>query len=163
MNAQKIHDCNNTRGRQVHIGFYDQVWSDQPRGPPEVDPDTRGQKNSISSSMYESIFQYFAGMANHHAGWPLLYQDTPRDVLSIRVSIGPRFHVFPRDLGPRFHVFPRDPGKGAVQGPQKLSEELERSEEFRGQFLRSEDCIFSRDPEEKVESYHYTLVMLVYH
>ena len=33
-------------------------------------------------------------------------------------------------LGPRFHVFPRDPGKDAVQGPQKLSEELERSEEF---------------------------------
>ena len=67
------------------------------------------------------------------------------------------------DIGPRLHLFPRDPGKDAVQGPQKLSEELERSEEFRGQFLRSEDCIFSRDPEEKVESYHYTLVMLVYH
>ena len=66
-------------------------------------------------------------------------------------------------IGPRLHLFPRDPGKDAVQGPQKLSEELERSEEFRGQFLRSEDCIFSRDPEEKVESYHYTLVMLVYH
>ena len=46
MNAQKIHDCNNTRGRQVHIGFYDQVWSDQPRGRPEVDPDTRGQEIS---------------------------------------------------------------------------------------------------------------------
>ena len=66
-------------------------------------------------------------------------------------------------LGPRLHLFPRDPGKDAVQGPQKLSEELERSKEFLGQFLRSEDCIFSRDPKEKVESYHYTLVMLVYH
>ena len=52
-------------------------------------------------------------------------------------------------IGPRFHVFPRDPGKDAVQGPQKLSEELERSEEFRGQFLRSEDCIFPRGPEDK--------------
>ena len=49
----------------------------------------------------------------------------------------------------RSHGFPRDPGECPVRGPQKLSEELERSEEFRGQFLRSEDCIFSRDPEEK--------------
>ena len=49
----------------------------------------------------------------------------------------------------RLHLFPRDPGKDAVQGPQKLSEELERNEEFQGQFLRSEDCIFPRDPEEK--------------
>ena len=53
------------------------------------------------------------------------------------------------DLGPRLHLFPRDPGKDAVQGPQKLSEELKQSEEFRGQFLRSKDCIFPRGPEEK--------------
>ena len=51
--------------------------------------------------------------------------------------------------GPRLHLFPRDPGKDAVQGPQKLSEELERSEEFRGQFLRSEDLHCPRGPEEK--------------
>ena len=24
------------------MGIYDRVWSDQPRGVPEVDPDTRG-------------------------------------------------------------------------------------------------------------------------
>ena len=30
-------------------------------------------------------------MVNHPRGWPLLYQDTPRDVLSIRVSIGISF------------------------------------------------------------------------
>ena len=30
-------------------------------------------------------------MVNHLRGWPLLYQDTPRDVLSIRVSIGISF------------------------------------------------------------------------
>ena len=36
-------------------------------------------------------------------------------------------------IGPRFHVFPRDPGKDAV----------------RGQFLRSEACIFPRGPEDK--------------
>ena len=27
------------------------------------------------------------------------------------------------DLGPRLHLFPRDPGKDAVRGPEKLSEE----------------------------------------
>ena len=48
--------------------------------------------------------------------------------------------------GPRFHLFPRDPGKYAVQGPTKLSED-----EVRGQFCRPEDCIFPRDPEEKGE------------
>ena len=46
--------------------------------------------------------------------------------------------------GPRFHVFPRDPGECPVQGPQKLSEELEQSEEFRGQILRSEDLHLSQ-------------------
>ena len=50
--------------------------------------------------------------------------------------------------GPRSHGFPRDPGECPVQGPQKLSEELERSEEFRGQFLRSEDWTFPQGPEE---------------
>ena len=34
------------------------------------------------------------------------------------------------DNGPRSHGFPRDPGECPVQGPQKLSVELERSEEF---------------------------------
>ena len=97
-----------------------------------------GKSNKLEHGRKYS--QYFARMVNHPTGWPLLYQDTPRDVLSIRVSIGPRSHVFPRDLGPRFHVFPR------VQGPQKLSWELERSEEFRGQFFRSEDLHFSSGP-----------------
>ena len=56
--------------------------------------------------------------------------------------------VEPNGNGPRSHGFPRDPGECPVQGPQKLSEELERSEEFRGQFLRSEDWTFPRGPEE---------------
>ena len=68
-----------------------------------------------------------------------------------------------RDNGPRSHGFPRDPGECPVQGPQKLSEELERSEEFRGQFLRSEDWTFPRVPRKTVGPFHYTLVMPVYH
>ena len=63
----------------------------------------------------------------------------------------------------RSNGFPRDPGECPVQGPQKLSEELERSEEFRGQFLRSEDWTFPRVPRKTVGPFHYTLVMPVYH
>ena len=29
-------------GGELRIGFSDRVWRDQPRGHPEVDPDTRG-------------------------------------------------------------------------------------------------------------------------
>ena len=39
----------------MRIGFYDRVGRDQPRGVPEVDPDTRGQENPISPSTDESI------------------------------------------------------------------------------------------------------------
>ena len=67
------------------------------------------------------------------------------------------------NIGPRSHGFPRDPGECPVRGPQKLSEELERSEEFRGQFLRSEDWTFPRVPRKTVGPFHYTLVMPVYH
>ena len=42
-------------GGEVRIGFYDRVGRDQPRGVPEVDPDTRGQENPISPSTDESI------------------------------------------------------------------------------------------------------------
>ena len=66
-------------------------------------------------------------------------------------------------IGPRSHGFPWDPGECPVQGPQKLSEELERSEEFRGQFLRSEDWTFPRVPRKTMGPFHYTLVMPVYH
>ena len=53
--------CNNARAKRVRIVFCDRVWRDQPRGKtkggaaPEVDPDTRGQENTISSSESERI------------------------------------------------------------------------------------------------------------
>ena len=45
----------------------------------------------------------------------------------------------------------------------KLSEELERSEEFRGQFWGPRTASLPEIPRKKVESYHYTLVLLFYH
>ena len=63
------------------------------------------------------------GAIDLHAFW--WAWDTPTIFISMSQKLS-------RNIGPRFHVFPRDPGKDAVRGPQKLSEELERSEEFRG-------------------------------
>ena len=60
-----IQQCNNARAKRVRIVFCDRVWRDQPRGKtkggaaprffPEVDPDTRGRENTISSSKSERI------------------------------------------------------------------------------------------------------------
>ena len=50
------------------------MWRDQPRDVPEVDPDTRGPENHISTSMDESIGITFCVMDNHPMGWPLLYE-----------------------------------------------------------------------------------------
>ena len=53
--------CNNARAKRVRIVFCHRVWRDQPRGKtkggaaPEVDPDTRGRENTISSSESECI------------------------------------------------------------------------------------------------------------
>ena len=45
-----------------------------PRGVPEVDPDTRGQENPISSSMDESIVIILPVLNNHPKGWPHQYE-----------------------------------------------------------------------------------------
>ena len=45
-----------------------------PRDVPEVDTDTRGQKNPIYSSESECIVITFLRMDNHPVGWPLLYE-----------------------------------------------------------------------------------------
>ena len=71
----------------MHIGFLTKCVGinrgDTPRVPkaarvvPEVNPDTQGQENPISLSMDKSI-------VNILPVWSI----TPRDVLSIQVSIG---------------------------------------------------------------------------
>ena len=60
-----MEDWNNTRAKRVRIGFLTECGGinrgDIPRVPqaprdvPEVDPDTRGQENPISTSTDESI------------------------------------------------------------------------------------------------------------
>ena len=55
-----------------------------PRDVPEVDPDTRGQEKPYMHEQGRKYWHYFCRMGNHPMGWPLLYEDTPRDVLSIR-------------------------------------------------------------------------------
>ena len=55
-----------------------------PRDVPEVDPDTRGQEKPYKHEHGRKYWHYFCRMGNHPTGWPLLYKDTPRDVLSIR-------------------------------------------------------------------------------
>ena len=58
-----------------------------PRDVPEVDPDTRGQENPISTSTDESIGITFGyGQSSHGVATPI--RDTPRDDLSIRKSNG---------------------------------------------------------------------------
>ena len=64
----------------MRIGFSDRVWRDQPRDVPEVDPDTRGQENPISSSM--DVWTY--GQSSHGVATPI--PDIPRNVLSIQQS-----------------------------------------------------------------------------
>ena len=59
------------------IGFSDRVWRDQPRDVPEVDPDTQGEENPISSSM--DVWTY--GQSSHGVATPI--RDKPRDDLSI--------------------------------------------------------------------------------
>ena len=46
--------------------------------------------------------------------------------MALRASLkvqGSPDNMTPSSIGPRFHLFPRDPGKDAVQGPPKLSED----------------------------------------
>ena len=54
-----------------------------PRDVPEVDPDTRGQEKPYKHERGRLYCHYFCRMDNHPTGWLLLYDDTPRDVLSI--------------------------------------------------------------------------------
>ena len=64
--------CNNTRAKRVSIEIYGQVWRDQPRGKPkgakpprvfpEVDPDTRGQVNSMLRVRASVLSLLIAGM-----------------------------------------------------------------------------------------------------